>query len=157
MKIRTLLAAAALAAISSVSSSGAQYYDNFNAGNDANWTRWAPPPATVTFGFPTVGPGNLGYELAAAPGTGSFFTTARAGSYVTGLSVGDFVVSADLVTWAATNEMQMGVMARVQTPINLAGAMPACYALVYINRFSIRTNGTDQLRILRLGPAEITY
>ncbi|HYL93852.1 MAG TPA: hypothetical protein VEW69_11930, partial [Alphaproteobacteria bacterium] len=60
-------------------------------------------------------------------------------------------MSADLVNWTGTDEMQMGVLARVQAPISNAGAFPGCYALVYINRFSARGNGTDQLRILQLG------
>ena len=152
-----MAAAACLAAAESAFVAKAQYFDDFNTGSDANWTRWGPPPATATFGFPQISPGNFGYELAASPGTASFFTTARAGSYVTGLSVGDFVVAADLVTWAATNEMQMGVMARVQSPINNAGAFPGCYALFYINRFSVRGTGTDQLRIYQMAPAAANF
>jgi len=157
MKNRELMVAVGLALGAILPARGAQYLDDFNSGTDTNWTRWAPPPATATFTFPVLAPGNLGYELAAAPGTASFFTTARVGSYVTGLTIANFQVSADLVTWNGADEMQMGVIARVQSPVNNAGAFPGCYALVYINRFSVRGSGTDQLRILRLGPAEITF
>ncbi len=133
------------------------FSDDFNTGTDPSWTRWIPTGSPVpTFSFPSV-PGNgLGYEIAAAPGSSSFFTTARGGSYVTGLNVSDFTVSADLVNWAGTDEMQMGVMGRVQAPV-AGGAFPGCYALVYINRFSVRGSGTDQIRILRLGPNDITF
>jgi len=135
---------------------GQSFSDNFNSGTDAAWTHWGPPPATASWSFPTRSPGNLGYRLQASPGTASFATSARAGSHVTGWNSSDFVVSSDLVGWDPLDEMQMGVMARVQTPIG-AGVFPGTYALVYINRFSVRGNGTDQLRILRLGPAEITF
>jgi len=133
------------------------FSDNFNSGTDAAWTHWGPPPAMASWSFPTRSPGNLGYRLQASPGTASFATSARAGSYVTSWNSSDFVVSSDLVGWDPLDEMQMGVMGRVQSPINNAGAFPGCYALVYINRFSVRGTGTDQLRILQLGPNAINY
>jgi len=151
MKTKQLLAVGSLALTGFVLGANAQYSDNFNSGTDANWTRWTPR-ATATVTFPTVSPGNLGYELADAPGTSSFFTTARVASYVTGLNYSDFRVAADLVNWNGSDEMQMGVLGRVQSPIPNSGAFPGSYALVYINRFSVRGNGTDQLRILQLAP-----
>jgi hypothetical protein len=156
-KLATSIGCLALAGQVLTANAQLLYSDDFNTGTDANWTRWAPPPATATFSFPTVAGGGLGYEMAAAPGTSSFFTTARVGSYVTGLSVSDFSVSADLVNWTGTDEMQMGVMGRVQSPIDNAGAFPGCYALVYINRFSVRGNGTDQLRLYEFAPGAATF
>src|SRR5437870_346419 len=156
MNIKMLLSVGTLALAGPVLTAHAQYFDDFNTATDANWTRWTPrPTATVT--FPLLSPGNFGYELADAPGTSSFFTTARVASYVTGIDYQDFSVSADLVNWNGSDEMQMGVLGRVQAPISNAGAFPGCYALVYINRFSVRGNGTDQLRILQLAPGAINY
>ena len=145
-----------LAAAGCVLTANAQYFDDFNTASDPNWTRWVPR-ATATVTFPQYQPGNFGYELADAPGTSSFFTTARVASYVTALSVTDFTVSADLVNWNGSDEMVQGVIARVQSPISNAGAFPACYMLSYVNRFSVRTNGTDQLRIWAMGPNTLTY
>ena len=123
MKTKQLLAVGSLALTGFVLGANAQYSDNFNSGTDANWTRWTPR-ATATVTFPTVSPGNLGYELADAPGTSSFFTTARVASYVTGLNYSDFRVAADLVNWNGSDEMQMGVLGRVQSPIPNSGAFP---------------------------------
>src|SRR5438445_13340522 len=53
--------------------------------------------------------------------------------------------------------MQQGILGRVQAPISNAGAFPGCYALVYINRFSVRGNGTDQMRILQLAPGASNF
>ena len=161
MKIRLITASCATlyASIFTATAQLTEYSDDFNTGTDTNWVHWAPPPATASFGFPTnpASAGNSAYELAAAPGTSSFFTTARAGSYVSNLTVQDFLVTVDLVTWAPTNEIQQGVMARVQTPILDAGAFPGTYGFFYINRYTLRTNGTDQLRIYRLGPNDATF
>src|SRR2546423_329942 len=156
MNVKYFFSMGALTLAACVLPAHAQFFDDFNTGTDANWTRWTPRP-TATFSFPTLSPGNLGYEMADAPGTSSFLTTARVASYVTGYGMTDGTVSSDVVNWNGTDEMQFGVMARVQSPISNAGAAPACYALVFVNRYSVRTNGTDQLRILRLGPSELTY
>src|SRR5215204_744846 len=58
-----------------------QFSDNFNSGTDTSWTHWGPGPATNNFTFPTISVGNLGYRLESGPGTASFATSARAGSY----------------------------------------------------------------------------
>ncbi len=133
-----------------------QFSDNFNSGTDTSWTHWGPGPATNNFTFPTISVGNLGYRLESGPGTASFATSARAGSYVTAGVYTDFQVSADLVNWNGLDEMQMGLMARVQVPIG-AGIFPGTYVLLYINRFSVRGSGTDQLRILQLGPSAANF
>jgi hypothetical protein len=156
MDNKILLSLGCLAAAGYVFTANGQYSDDFNGANDANWTRWVPR-ASATVTFPLLSPGNFGYELADAPGTSSFFTTARVASYVTGLDYSTFTVSADLVNWNGHDEMQMGVLGRVQTPISNAGAFPGCYALVYINRFSVRGSGTDQLRILQLASGAINF
>src|SRR5882762_4082837 len=116
MKSKLILSLGCLALAGHILTANAQLYsDDFNTGTDANWTRWTPrPTATVT--FPTVGPGNLGYEFADAPGTSSFFTTARVASYVTGLDLADGTVSGDIVNWNGSDEMQMGLLGRVQAP-----------------------------------------
>src|SRR5438045_3892566 len=71
------------------------FQDNFNGANDLAWTEWAgdnnaAPPAS--FSFPLLSPGNYGYRMQDWPGTSSYFTTARVGSYVTGLSMIDGAV-----------------------------------------------------------------
>src|SRR5437588_7508608 len=59
------------------------------------------PPRSTLFPYTT-----LFRSLADSPGTSSFFTTARVASYVTGLDYTDFTVSADLVNWNGSDEMQ---------------------------------------------------
>src|SRR5437899_11607612 len=132
MNIKMLLSIGGLAFAGYVLPANAQpYSDDFNTATDANWTRWTPR-ATATVTFPMLSPGNFGYELADAPGTSSFFTTARVASYVTGLDYTDFTVSADLVNWNGSDEMQQGGLRRVQAPISNAGGFPGCYSLVYL-------------------------
>src|SRR5436309_12579100 len=116
MNKKLLFSAGCLALAGHVLTANAQYFDDFNTASDPNWTRWVPR-ATATVTFPMYAPGNFGYELADAPGTSSFFTTARVASYVTGLDYTDFTVSADLVNWNGSDEMQQGVLGRVQAPI----------------------------------------
>src|SRR5437667_10993133 len=123
MNKNLLLSAGCLALAGCIFTANAQYFDDFNGANDANWTRWTPR-ATATVTFPMLSPGNFGYELADAPGTSSFFTTARVASYVTGIDYQDFSVSADLVNWNGSDEMQMGILGRVDAPIAYAGAFP---------------------------------
>src|SRR5437867_3762753 len=102
MNTRFVVSVGGLALAAAISTTQAQvlFQDNFNGANDAAWTEWAgdangPPPASFT--FPLLSPGNYGYRMQDWPGTSSYFTTARVGSYVTGLSMTDAAVMGELV------------------------------------------------------------
>src|SRR5207248_1250005 len=84
-------------------------------------------------------------------GTSSFFTTARVGSYVTGLNITDASVMGDLVNYDGSPGMNniMGVMARVQNPITAGASLPSGYILGFVDRFQTGGGGTDQLRIFK--------
>jgi len=128
--------------------------DDFNDQDDVGWMRY-PNPTTLgqTWSFPTnpATAGNYAYRL-----TSSFGTTVA--NYGRNLSVRtndvsytDFCVQADLINWDNTQSQQMGVAARFQ-PGSEANAVPSCYMLIYANRFSSGSGGTDQLRIYEVSP-----
>lgn len=156
MNSKLLVSFGCLALAGHVVTANAQilYQDDFNTGTDANWTRWAgdnnaAPPAS--FSFPVISAGNLGYQMQDSPGTSSYFTTARVGSYVTGLSMTDGTVYGDLVNYnnsAGYNNI-MGVMARVQNPVSAGASIPSGYILAFVDRAQSGGGGTDQLRIFK--------
>lgn len=92
-------------------------FDSFNDGNDSTpkWNRYDPiggiTAAPATFSFP-----NGGYRIQApapqAPDAGQ----ARAGSFLDGLELGDFYVSADLIDFDDTVRQAFGIAARINTP-----------------------------------------
>lgn len=124
--------------------------DNFDSGTDAAWTHYAPGGLGQTFNFPTnpISAGNLGYQITSTPGTGP--NPGRVGSFLMGgPSIADFVVTTDLINWNNSQSQNMGVMARVQSPLP-GTTFPLGYALVYTDRFSAGAGGTDQLRIYKV-------
>jgi hypothetical protein len=95
-------------------------YDNFNDGNDTTnpvWQRYDPiggltaPPATFAV---TGGRYRLNAPAQQAPNCDA--GPARAGSFIKGLTYGDFYVSADLIDFDDTVRQAFGVAARVTTP-----------------------------------------
>lgn len=137
----------------SLGSLNGQIIDNWDDGNDIaplqNWTRWTVSGLGQTFTFPTTDNGTLGYRLFGL--AGSSFNPGRMGSYLGGWpAMTDFIASVELHDWANDHSQNMGIWARLQTP--LAAPIPNAYALHYANRFSSGNGGSDQLRISRLSP-----
>ncbi len=83
--------------------------DDFNAGNDSAWTR-VDPLGNAVYTFP----GGNTYSIGAPkPATGAL-GPARAGAYLTGLTLGDFRITVDLVDWdnSAITHQAIGIVAR---------------------------------------------
>lgn len=148
-RIPSTLALGCLIASSYLFNATAQpYADNFNDGNDAGWTQFAPV-AGSTFTFPASSQGGLGYQLTSPPAS----PAGRVGSVLTSATpISDFIVTVDLVDWNNSLRQEMGMMARVQP--SPSGLLPTGYSMIYVNRFSAGAGGTDQLRIYRDGAAE---
>jgi hypothetical protein len=132
--------------------------DNFNDGNDNGWTRYMNPPL-LNQTFSVV---NSAYRLTSDFGLDIDHIGRVASFLMGGPTVSDFNVSVDLVDWDNAQSQQMGVMARVQSPIPTPSSpsspdIPAGYALVYVNRFSSGSGGTDQMRIFKMGPAQADF
>jgi hypothetical protein len=68
----------------------------------------------------------------------------------------DFNITVDLINWDNGQSQNMGVAARVQSPLSPT-AFPSSYALVYANRFSSGGGGTDQLRLYKTIPTTVGF
>jgi len=149
MKTTSTLAAGCLAMAGYVHTANA-YSDNFDDGNDADWTHFAPS-TNNTFTFVPSSQGGLGYQLTSPP----LSPAGRVASMATSLSpFTDFIVTVDLVDWNNSLRQEMGVMARVTPPSPAnSGLLPVGYTMIYVNRFSAGGGGTDQLRIYKDGAA----
>jgi hypothetical protein len=150
MKTKLIVAAGSLAMAGFVYSVNAQISYDFNGGTDLGWTHYAPAGLNQTFTFPAnpISPGNLAYRLTSDTGTSP--NPGRVGSfYLNGPSIPDFTVRTDLINWNNSMSMNMGVMARVQTPLP-AATFPLGYALIFTDRFSSGAGGTDQLRLYKV-------
>jgi hypothetical protein len=135
----------------------AQIIENWDDGNDTaplqQWTRWTVSGLGQTFTFPTSDNGTPGYRLSGQ--TGSQINPGRMGSYISSLPpIPDFTLSVELHDWDNAQSQNMGIWARVQTP--LPPSIPYAYALHYANRFSSGNGGTDQLRISFLTPSGVS-
>ncbi len=92
-------------------------FDNFNDGNDTTpkWNRYDPignvTAAPATFSFP-----NGGYRIQAPAPQVPDAGQARAGSFLDGLELGDFYVSADIIDFDDTVRQAFGIAARINTP-----------------------------------------
>ncbi|MBE0542855.1 MAG: hypothetical protein IH623_16000 [Verrucomicrobia bacterium] len=92
-------------------------FDNFNDGNDTTpkWNRYDPiggvTAAPATFSFP-----NGGYRIQAPAPQVPDAGQARAGSFLDGLELGDFYISADLIDFDDTVRQAFGLAARINTP-----------------------------------------
>jgi hypothetical protein len=92
-------------------------FDNFNDGNDTTpkWNRYDPiggvTAAPATFSFP-----NGGYRIQAPAPQVPDAGQARAGSFLDGLELGDFYISADLIDFDDTVRQAFGIAARINTP-----------------------------------------
>lgn len=146
---RNVLGGAVVASLIMIAPVARGQTDNFDDGDDVGWTRFTP--AASTFSFPASSQGGLGYKLE----TTHLAPAGRVGSILNGPSIPDFTVSVDLVDWSNSLRQEMGVMARVQ-PGPWAGLLPSGYSMIYVNRFSAGSGGTDQLRIYRDGPSQHT-
>jgi hypothetical protein len=149
MKAKFLITVA-LAMAGFVYTATAQFSFDFNGGNDPGWTHYAPGGLGQTFTFPgnPAGVGNLAYEITSSTGTGA--NPGRVGSFRMGdPQIPDFTLTTDLINWNNGMSMNMGVMARVQSPLP-AATFPLGYALVYTDRFSSGGGGTDQLRLYKV-------
>jgi hypothetical protein len=128
--------------------------DNFNDADDAGWTRYpASPTLAQTWSFPTnpATAGNIAYQMTSSLGT-TLDNFGRVASIRDGdSSLSDFCVEVDLIDWNNGQSQQMGILARVQ-PGYQAMPVPHAYALVYVNRASSGSGGTDQLRLFELLP-----
>ena len=134
----------------------AQFSYDFNGGTDPGWTHYAPGTLGQTFSFPAnpAGVGNLAYELTSnTSGT----DPGRVGSFRMGdPQIPDFTLKADLINWNNGMSMNMGVMARVQSPLP-GTTFPLGYALVYADRFSSGAGGTDQLRLYKVTTGGLSF
>ena len=149
MKAKSILAVA-MALAGFVYTATAQFSFDFNGGNDPGWSHYAPGALGQTFTFPTNpdGVGNLAYRITSNTGTGP--NPGRVGSFRMGdPQIPDFTLTTDLIDWNNGMSMNMGVMARVQSPLP-AATFPLGYALVYTDRFSAGAGGTDQLRLYKV-------
>ena len=135
----------------------AQFSFDFNGGNDPGWTHYAPAGLGQTFSFPAnpIGVGNLAYQITSAAGSGA--NPGRVGSFRMGdPQIPDFIVTTDLLNWNNASSQNIGVMARVQSP--LPGiTFPLGYALTYANRFSATGSGTDQLRLYKIVSGNVGF
>jgi len=157
MKSKLIVAAGSLAMAGLVCTVTAQVSYDFNANSDFGWTHYAPAGLNQTFTFPAnpISPGNLAYRLTSDAGTAA--NPGRVGSvYLNGPSIPNFTVTTDLINWNNSMSMNMGVMARVQTPIP-AATFPLGYALVYTDRFSAGAGGTDQLRLYKVTAGAVGF
>lgn len=144
------LVAVALALAGFVYTAAAQFSTDFNGANDPGWTHYAPGALGQTFNFPVnpAGVGNFAYQITSAAGTAP--NPGRVGSFRMGdPQIPDFTLTSDLINWNNGMSMNMGVMARVQSPLP-AATFPLGYALVYTDRFSAGAGGTDQLRLYKV-------
>jgi hypothetical protein len=149
MKAKTFVAVA-LAMAGLVYTATAQFSTDFNGANDPGWTHYAPGGLGQTFNFPVnpSGVGNYAYELTSNPGSG--VNPGRVGSFrMADPAIPDFTITTDLINWNNSMSMNMGVMARVQSPLP-GTTFPLGYALVYTDRFSAGGGGTDQLRLYKV-------
>jgi hypothetical protein len=150
MNYKPLILTGCLALALNVLPARAQFSDNFDSG-DGNWTRWTPQSPVAlnqTFSFPASTQGGLGYQMTSDTTNGVPNAYNRVGSWVTSLApIPDFTVTVDLINWDNTLGQNMGVMARVSTPI---GILPNGYGFGYVNRYSGTGQGTDQLRIWKM-------
>lgn len=135
--------------------------DDFNDGNDAGWTRFAPLLATgtTTYTFP-----NGGYRLSSGPSPNpQNFGPARAAAFRQADSYTDFFISADITGWDPATDTSLGFLARLQpnpAPGNVSG-----YSLTYqgndrdieINRISAEapTKISAGRILINLDPAKI--
>ena len=129
----------------------AQITDDFNAGNDAAWTRHQPIQsfgAGGTYSFPN---GGYRIEAAGSPLPGAI-GPARAASIATGVSLSDFSVSYDLVDWGATPQFA-GALTRIG---NLGLGTTSGYAAGFdftVNRLFIsRITGEQVSQVVSFSP-----
>jgi len=91
--------------------------DNFNDGNDNGWTHYLTTSSNTPAMNQNLDGTNSAYRLTSDFGTSTATSGRAAGFLMSAPSLSDFIVSADLVDWDNTQSQQMGVMARVQSPI----------------------------------------
>lgn len=157
MKTTSTLAAAALVTAGLVNTATAQFSFDFNGGTDIGWTQYAPAGLGQTFSFPNnpLEVGNLAYQITSNPGTG--VNPGRVGSFrMSDPAIPDFTLTSDLINWDNGQSQNMGVMARVQSPLP-GSSFPLGYALIYANRFSGGAGGTDQLRLFKINSAAVGF
>ncbi len=93
----------------------ADYSNDFASGSDAGFTHYSPLQgfgAGGVFTFPAGGY-SIGAPASPLPGT---VGPARAASFLTAQTYGDFNVSYDILGYSAANAQFMGVFSRVSTP-----------------------------------------
>ena len=137
--------------------------DDFNDGNDNGWTHYLTTSSNTPVLNQTWTATGSAYRLTSDAG-GDLNHIGRVASFqIGGPALSDFTASLDLVDWDNTQSQQMGLMARVQSPIPTQDSAPSVsdfpkgYALVYVNRRSSGSGGTDQLRIYKLGPSQADF
>jgi len=130
----------------------AQVSDNWNDGDDTTgqtWSHYAPGALGQTFTFP-ANPADSTPAYRLTSFTGTTPNPGRVGSFLMGTpGIADFTITCDLINWDNTKSMNMGIMARVQSPLP-AATFPLGYALVYTDRASAGAGGTDQLRLYKV-------
>jgi hypothetical protein len=93
----------------------ADYSNSFASGSDADFTHYSPLQAFgagAVYSFPG---GGYSISAPASPAPGQL-GPARAASFLTGQSYGDFTVHYDISGYSTANPQFMGVFARVSTP-----------------------------------------
>lgn len=114
----------------------ADFADNFNAGNDANWTHvdpLAPFTGGGQYSFPSDGSGGFAYRLQSPPSPDpAHLGVARMGAAANGVNLGDFSLSVDLLAWDDKLDQAFGLLARVS---NIGLGTTSGYFLHYNNAF----------------------
>ena len=102
-------------ALSGLSASALDIFDDFNDGNDLGWTHISP---LAPFGAPPAFTFVLGGYRISNPPTPNLLMAgpARAGSLRLDATYTDFLETLDVVDWSTTSGNTMGLLARVSTP-----------------------------------------
>jgi hypothetical protein len=125
-------------------SSAQRIEDNFNDGNDGDWTRYdplAPFGLSASFSFP-----NGGYRIQTTMPTGMAENPGRGGSLRQDATFTNFYVTVDLVDWKDDTRQAFGLLARIGSP---GLGMTTGYVFTY-ERGSGVTSTSGDLDISRL-------
>jgi len=94
----------------------AQFFDDFNDGNDAGWTRYDPVGQVSGNPRASYVVTNGGYRIKALIPPDPRLGPSRCGSVREDFLLTNFYVSVDVVVWDDTIRQAFGILARVNTP-----------------------------------------
>ncbi len=108
-----LIVLAALAALTAPAL--ADYSNDFTSGSDADFTHYSPLQGFGAGGVYSFPGGGYSISAPASPAPGAL-GPARAGSFLTSQTYGNFDISYDILSYSTANAQFMGVFGRVSTP-----------------------------------------